>query len=103
MISEHLSNLPYSIVLHPANTETAISFSDLELTYQTPYRNIYADLIVKEVSNLSSEKHQNFLREFFLKGHRNIETLRCYRIICQINAIFWKYKKIRIVNYQIFP
>lgn len=104
MHNEYLSNLPYSIVFHPLSRESGISYSDLEVTYQTPFRNKYCDVLISKCIHDTQESLQEIYRNIPVC----LEKLRFHRILSQSNAIIWKYKNIssldlnKIPNHELF-
>lgn len=84
------SGLPDALVLYPSESGSSISFSHFTVIYQTAYKNAYADILSKRIFSFefNNLKFSPVLKE------KNIDNLRFYRTLDNIEAVIYKYHEL---------
>lgn len=87
---EYLTGMPHGLIFRIPEKETAITNSELELNYQTPFRRIYCDKLINIIYSL----YQKNLNALLSKPLPSIDYLRFHRILLNVNATIWKFKNL---------
>lgn len=93
---EFKSGMPDSIVLMPPKENTSIGFSTFEAIYQTPYKNAYTDILIRELLNQDGDISNSFnnIKALAIFKAQDLNAYRFARALDNIEAIIYKFTEL---------
>ncbi|MGB3837025.1 hypothetical protein [Castellaniella sp.] len=81
-----------SLIIHPPSEGHGIGFSDFEITYQTRYKNSYANQLIHDYRALEVTLMSHAMSQM----RYSLDCLRVFRVLRSVQAIIWKYSDLQV-------